>query len=524
MASESPVQDLCEEITCPICLEDFKDPVTVDCGHNFCQACITQCWGEPGGDARCPQCREPCQARSFKPSRQLASIVEIAKKFRLQMTRGAEALGRVCGRHQEPLKLFCKDDQALICVVCDKSKEHRAHKVIPKEEAFEEYKDKILSHLEFLNKERERILVSKQNVGREGQNLLIQTKVEREKIVAEFKQLHQFLEEQEAGLLAKLKDLDDEIKATENKHMAKLSEEMSSMENLVRVIEEKQKQPADEFLQDIRSILQRSNAEECTELPAFPPELKNQIEKFSRIHPLLKPVIETFRDTVLSRHRANEEGSMEDMTVPRLVLSSARQTQGGVVGYATGFGIGTPLPCYINSGGTMAFGMNTPSLETYYCWSSTMGTERINSGRHSWVVVVGHRRFWTVGVAKEDLRENNQIHLSPEQGVWVVGKLSLNSDPSCANDETYCAFTSPGIPLGQFWVPQNFRVNCASPTRIRVVLNYDEGSVTFSDADDQHNTIYTFTNALFAGAKLCSWLSMGKMLRWQCPLPHSRKY
>uniref|UniRef100_A0A8D2KS00 RING-type domain-containing protein n=1 Tax=Varanus komodoensis TaxID=61221 RepID=A0A8D2KS00_VARKO len=30
------------ETTCPICLEHLKDPVTLDCGHNYCQACISK--------------------------------------------------------------------------------------------------------------------------------------------------------------------------------------------------------------------------------------------------------------------------------------------------------------------------------------------------------------------------------------------------------------------------------------------------------------------------------------------------
>nr|XP_025038949.1 E3 ubiquitin-protein ligase TRIM11-like [Pelodiscus sinensis] len=35
-----------EEVTCPICLEYFTDPVIIECGHNFCRACLSQCWGE----------------------------------------------------------------------------------------------------------------------------------------------------------------------------------------------------------------------------------------------------------------------------------------------------------------------------------------------------------------------------------------------------------------------------------------------------------------------------------------------
>ncbi|XP_078244801.1 zinc finger protein RFP-like isoform X3 [Pogona vitticeps] len=219
MVEESPVRQLCDETTCPICLEYFKDPVTIDCRHNFCQAYITQCWQEPGREASCPQCRVPCPQRDFKPNRQLASIVEIAKKFRLQRTRGAEALGKVCERHQEPLKLFCEDDQALICVVCDKSKEHKEHKVIPKDEAFRERKE--------------------------------EAEIETQKIMAEFNQLHTFLEEQECLVLTKRKNLSDEIKHMRNKNIEKLSKEISSMGNLIKEMEEKHNQPASEFLQKL---------------------------------------------------------------------------------------------------------------------------------------------------------------------------------------------------------------------------------------------------------------------------------
>ncbi|XP_062978399.1 zinc finger protein RFP-like [Elgaria multicarinata webbii] len=257
MADESPVQNLCDETMCPICLEYFKDPVIIDCGHIFCQACIIQCWKEPDKDALCPQCREPCQQRSFRPNRQLANIVAIAKQFSLQMAKGAEALGRVCEIHLEPLKLFCKNDQALICVVCDKSKEHREHKVIPKEEAFEEYRGKILSHLKFLKEKKENCLSSIKSGETESNDLLERTENERQKIVAKFKQLRKFLEQQENLLLAKLKDLDDKISYIKKLHLAELSDDISSIEQKIKELEEKQKQPANEILQDIKDTLSR---------------------------------------------------------------------------------------------------------------------------------------------------------------------------------------------------------------------------------------------------------------------------
>ncbi|XP_077779215.1 zinc finger protein RFP-like [Podarcis muralis] len=302
MADESPVQNLCEETTCCICLEYFTDPVTIECGHNFCQSCITQAWGNSDQDASCPQCREPRQQRNVRPNRQLASIVEIAKKFSLQMAKGAEALGKVCERHQEPLKLFCKDDQDPICVVCDKSKEHRDHKVIPKEEAFEEYQGKIMRHLEFLNKQKGEILSSKLKGENESQNMLKQTATERQKIMADFQQLHQFLEEQERLVLAQLKQLDDGIKNCRNQYIARLCEEIASLDNLIRQLEEKQKQPVTEFLQNMRSILERCNENENKTIDAiaFPPGLKQQIDKFSKMHPFLEKETKKYKEVVLS--------------------------------------------------------------------------------------------------------------------------------------------------------------------------------------------------------------------------------
>ncbi|XP_071968013.1 E3 ubiquitin-protein ligase TRIM47 isoform X1 [Engystomops pustulosus] len=54
---------LCSEyLYCPVCLDLFRDPVTIPCGHTFCLACITQCWSLQGMPSSCPQCRS-----SFRP-------------------------------------------------------------------------------------------------------------------------------------------------------------------------------------------------------------------------------------------------------------------------------------------------------------------------------------------------------------------------------------------------------------------------------------------------------------------------
>ncbi|KAK5900031.1 hypothetical protein CesoFtcFv8_009445 [Champsocephalus esox] len=43
-----------EELSCSICLCPFDCPVTIPCGHNFCQDCIVASWKD---SYSCPQCR-----------------------------------------------------------------------------------------------------------------------------------------------------------------------------------------------------------------------------------------------------------------------------------------------------------------------------------------------------------------------------------------------------------------------------------------------------------------------------------
>eukprot|EP00069_Balaena_mysticetus_P010381 bmy_20582T0 len=45
-AAPNALQTLQEEAVCAICLDYFKDPVSIGCGHNFCRGCVTQLWGK----------------------------------------------------------------------------------------------------------------------------------------------------------------------------------------------------------------------------------------------------------------------------------------------------------------------------------------------------------------------------------------------------------------------------------------------------------------------------------------------
>ncbi|KAM7145551.1 zinc finger protein RFP-like isoform 2-T2 [Macrochelys suwanniensis] len=477
MAVENPVESLQDEVACPICLEYFKDPVIIDCGHNFCRACISQCWEGSNTAASCPQCRETVQQRNLRPNRQLGNIVEIAKRLSLQAAKGAGG-GGVCGEHLEALKLFCEEDQTPICVVCDRSQAHRAHTVVPVEEAAQEYKEKIQAYWKTLREEREKLLGFKVTGVGKSWEYLKQIQEERQKIVSEFQQLRQFLDKQERHLLARLEKLDKEIVKIRNENNTKLSEEISHLSELISELEGKCQKPASEFLQDVRSTFSRCEKGKFQQPVDISPELEERVNNFSQKTVALMEILRKFKDTLpsaletkrgrsLGAHRQANVTLDPDTAHPELILSEDRKS--------------------VRRGDTRQDLPNNP--ERFDSWACVLGCEGFTSGRHCWEVEVGDGELWTVGVARESVRRKGRISRSPEGGFWAVGQ-------------------GWG---GQFWVlssPETLLPLSRAPSRIRVCLDCDRGQVTFIDAGDEA-PIFTFPPGSVPGERIRPWLWVG---------------
>ncbi|KAI5617027.1 finTRIM family, member 16 [Silurus asotus] len=179
---------LVDQLSCPVCLDLLKDPVTIPCGHSFCKVCINDCWDQEDqkGVYSCPQCRHTFTPRPvLHRNNMLAEVVEKLKKTEVRAASPAqcyagpgdvecdfcsgkkhkavksclmclasfcethlkphydvsglkkhtliEASGnlqeKICSKHDEVLRIYCRSDKSFICYLCV-TDEHRNHNTV----------------------------------------------------------------------------------------------------------------------------------------------------------------------------------------------------------------------------------------------------------------------------------------------------------------------------------------------------------------------------------------------------------
>ncbi|XP_075771935.1 zinc finger protein RFP-like isoform X2 [Pelodiscus sinensis] len=394
MAARDLARSFQDEATCPMCLEFFTDPVSIECGHNYCRACLSQCWGESEPKFSCPQCRETILQRHLRPNDQLGNLVELVKRLRLPVGPAPEGQPG-CERHQESLKLFCQEDQVPICVVCDRSREHRAHTVVPIEEAAQEYKREVQAR--------------------------------REMIAGEFNKLHTLLREEERETLQRLQE-----------NVTKLSQQSSSLQQLIAEMEGKCQQLVAELLKDVKSTLSRSENMKLQEPEAVCTDLQCRY----KICLDMREALNRFAvDVTLDPDTAN----------PYLVLSEGRKR--------------------VRHGNRRQALPNNP--ERFDKGPNVLGAEGFAGGRRYWEVGVGDKTGWDLGVCRESVSRKGTVALTTKQGYWAVWLRS---------GDKYTVSTSPSTPL-----PMSTR-----PSRVGVFLDYEAGEVSFYNVTDRSH-LFTFT-------------------------------
>ncbi|XP_042306775.1 tripartite motif-containing protein 15-like [Sceloporus undulatus] len=274
--------------------------------------------------------------------------------------------------------------------------------------------------------------------------------------------MHQFLGEQEKLLLAQMEEVEKEISAKREEHLARLSEELSSLEGLIQKMEEKHRQPAPELLQNIGSFLQGCVKKEFENPVAFPPALKWKIWDFCDISPFLEGIMKQFKGTLKSGlQQKKAKVTLDPETAhPHLIFSEDHRT----VTYRE-----KPQDLPDNP-------------ERFYPYPYVLGREGFTGGRHFWEVSVGHEEEWSVGVANKSVERKSSFPYSPKTGIWDMGKWGNAFSASNPSDDLVLTLKE-------------------EPKRIRVTLNCEGGRVAFYNADTA-DLIFEYPPDCFSGKTL----------------------
>ncbi|XP_041842429.1 E3 ubiquitin/ISG15 ligase TRIM25 [Melanotaenia boesemani] len=118
MASAQSEQSrvLQEELTCPVCLDLYRDPHLLPCGHNFCKTCLDRLKRQAErGRFRCPECRDSHRCgMTFQKNFKLANI---ADDYRHRRRATAATQGK--SRELQPSSLAVQPVRSVCAVPCD---------------------------------------------------------------------------------------------------------------------------------------------------------------------------------------------------------------------------------------------------------------------------------------------------------------------------------------------------------------------------------------------------------------------
>ncbi|KAM9365921.1 E3 ubiquitin-protein ligase TRIM21-like [Pholidichthys leucotaenia] len=528
-ATNLPSED---HFLCSICLDVFTDPVTIPCGHNFCKNCIDKHWNQ-STILKCPNCNEifknkpqlkintfisemvsqfrresqqkssssSSEQQAAKPGEVLCDVCTGTKlkalksclvclisycethlephltvnrlKKHLLMDPVENLEGRMCMKHDEPLKLFCKTEQTCICMLCSYS-DHKTHDVVPLREECEGKKAELgkteAEMQQMIQKRRLKIEEIKESV-KKSKDAADGEKAEGVQVFTALKEsverrLNELIKEIEDKQKTMEKQAEDSIKDLEQE-ISELMKRSSEVEQLLKSEDHLH------LLQSFSSLKAAPPSKDWTEVRVCPPSYEGTVVRaVTQLEETIRKQMKKLMEAELKRVQqyAVDVTLDPDTAHPALILSEdGKQVKHGDER--------KKLP---------------DNPERFSQCVSVLGNQSFSSGRFYFEVQVKGKTGWDLGVARESISRKGQITASPQNGYWTVW---------LRNGNEYGARDSPSVCL---------HLQCG-PEKVGVFVDYEEGLVSFYDVDAAA-LIYSFTGCSFNHKLLpffCPYMNQG---------------
>uniref|UniRef100_A0A9J8D1Y8 Uncharacterized protein n=2 Tax=Cyprinus carpio TaxID=7962 RepID=A0A9J8D1Y8_CYPCA len=429
-----------EELSCPVCYEIFKAPVILSCSHSFCKDCLQQFW-KTRDTQECPLCRRV--SSHAEPPYNLA-LKNLCESF-LKQRNERHSSGEFCSLHSEKLKLFCLDDKQSACVVCFTSQQHDDHKFRPISEVVSSHKEEVNTALMSLKKK----LQHKENIKGEFektlQHISSQAEHTERQIKQQFEKLHQFLRDEEEATITALREEEEQKKQMMKEKLEEMNRHISALSHTIKDTEEMMRDNDVCFLQKFPVSMERVQISSQPD-PQTPSGALIHVPRYLgnlpfRVWKKMQDIIQN-TPVILDPNTAHR-----DLVLSDDLISVSHNNNNH------------PVPD------------NPERFNWYPC---VLGSEGFNSGTHCWDVEVKGCLVWILGVTTASNQRKGRDCFNTD--VWSV------------------EYDREGL-SGPF----NFRVE-QYLEYVRVYLDYDRGTVSFSDPVTNthlHTFTTTFTHTLF---------------------------
>uniref|UniRef100_A0A8C0YKL1 Uncharacterized protein n=1 Tax=Cyprinus carpio carpio TaxID=630221 RepID=A0A8C0YKL1_CYPCA len=428
---------------CPVCHDIFKTPVILSCSHSFCKECLQQFWRSKETQ-ECPVCRT--SSRHQPPvNLALKNLCESFLKKRNEVrSSGSEEL---CSLHSEKLKLFCLEDKQPVCLVCFTSQQHDNHKFRPIGEVVSSQKEELNTTLNSLQEELQHKEIIKREFEKTLQHIISQAEHTERQIKQQFEKLHQFLRDEEEATITALREEEEQKKQMMKEKLEEMNRHISALSHSIKDMEEMMRASDVYFLKEFPVTMERVQISSQPD-PQTPSGALIHVPRYLgnlpfRVWKKMQDIVQN-TPLILDPNTAHPDLVLSD-DLTSVKWSWNKQ----------------PVP---------------DNPERFECYPCVLGSEGFNSGTHCWDVEVKESSDWSLGVTTaSNRRKGRDFYKTCVWSVWY-DQYSLSEQPDFG-----------------FRVKQDLE-------RVRVCLDYDRGTLSFSDPVTNthlHTFTTTFTQTLF---------------------------